>query len=201
MPKAVVYGPIGAGGMGFHHLFAIQALQKLQQIFKAYRHNTTLCSIFQTYFSWVQHIAGTTTSIFRDTTTIIPQLQHEQWIMTLRQYLSQAHLQLQIPDVPTITLQRSHDQAIMDMAHQDDHLSVKDISRINRCRVYLCATTLADLANARGTHLQPEKCSCSSDGRVPRCHHWPYQPRPGPLHRQTWSHWLQTLCQSHSHCL
>ena len=77
MPKAVIYGPTSAGGLGFQHLMVIQGVQKIKHILQAYRHHTPLIGIIHTTLQWAQHIAGIKESIFVDTTTPIPSLQKE----------------------------------------------------------------------------------------------------------------------------
>ena len=67
-----------------------------------------------------------------------------------------------------VTLQRTHDQAIMDLALRDQQFTESEQVQINCCRMYLRKTTIAD---------------------------WPHQPRPGPLHRKTWQQYLRKYCQ------
>ena len=72
MPKAIIYGPTTAGGLGFTPLVVIQATQKIKHILQAYRHHTELQKIFQITFQWAQKVAGISQSIFQNTGLVIP---------------------------------------------------------------------------------------------------------------------------------
>ena len=194
IPKDVIYGDITAGGMGYTHLFVLQAQQKMNQILLAYRHNTTLKTMFQTTFQWAQQLAGTTTGIFETPDIELPQLSQELWIITLRQYLQQAHLTLHLPNLQGIAVQRTLDQSLMDIALNDVNIARLNIQRINRCRIYLRVSTISDITNARGNEVNPGIFYCLSISRRNSNHLWPYQIRPGPKHRQAWRKFLQTLC-------
>jgi len=71
----------------------------------------------------------------------------------------------------------------MDLAINLTHLQPMDIERINRCHIYLRAETMADITNARGTHILANAYFCDPAGRVTRQDKWPYQPRTGIQHR------------------
>jgi hypothetical protein len=54
----------------------------------------------------------------------------------------------EIENIWTPKLQRIHDKCIMDVLRE-----CHDTARINRVRIYLQATTIADVKNAEGTHI------------------------------------------------
>jgi hypothetical protein len=68
--------------------------------------------------------------------------------------------------------------------------------RINRCRIYLQATTTSDIANADGTHITDFAWGMpDNDGKEklnPRKskQEWPRQTRPGP---KSWTAWRNAL--------
>ena len=70
--------------------------------------------------------------------------------------------------------------------------------KINRCRIYLRATTLADLVNAQGTHILSDAYLCHPHGQLPTTTLWPYQTRPGIKHRLVWQMYLDKWCDPHS---
>jgi hypothetical protein len=69
--------------------------------------------------------------------------------------------------------------------------------RINRVRIFLQATTIADIANAEGTHITEYafggRNSRTAENPRQTTHEWPRQPRPGP---KAWKAWREAL-QSH----
>jgi hypothetical protein len=67
--------------------------------------------------------------------------------------------------------------------------SIEHGQKINRCRVYLQATTIAGIANAEGTGITD--FAWGSDKNPENNHHtlkhkWPRQPQPGP---KAWTAW------------
>ena len=148
MPKAVVYGPTKAGGLGLHHLLVLQASQKIKHILQAYRYKTPLYQIMHTTFQWAQRVTGISTSIFEDTSTELPMLQNKLWISTLRHFLHQAHIKLHLPTISTPILQRKYDSNIMDYVLHHPRIPKHDIPYLNRCRLYLRVETIAGITNA-----------------------------------------------------
>ena len=65
---------------------------------------------------------------------------------------------------------------------------------LNRCRIYLKATTLSDLVNASGTHILSSSYFCMEEGILPTTDLWPHQPRPGDIHRILWQEFLDEWC-------
>ena len=126
MPKQVIYGPTSAGGMGYTHLFPLQAQQKIKLIFQAYRNNTPLKYILHTTFQWAQHITGLSTSIFHNNYPDLPLLSSEKWLTTLCQYLYQSNMKLHIPELQMVTPKRQHDAALMDLVMSDNTIALRD---------------------------------------------------------------------------
>jgi len=133
-------------------------------------------------------------SIFQDPSVAIPSLDSELWIMTLRQFLQQLRLQLILPQFITPKANRTNDQVLMDIILHSNQYMHTDKLHLNRCRLYLKAETISDLTNAAGTHLRSSSYFCMEEGVCNAIEKWPYQVRPGPLHRKCWQQFLDTLC-------
>ena len=63
--------------------------------------------------------------------------------------------------------------------------------KINRCWIYLQATTLADISNPEGTHINTFAWggnATTTQETNPRelTHNWPRQPKPGPKTLYAW---------------
>ena len=82
----------------------------------------------------------------------------------------------------------------MERALQGNTFTNTDILQINRCRLYLRVSTLADITNARGTSILSSMYFCMEEGQVSHTHFWPFQPRPGPRHRAKWQRFLDLFC-------
>ena len=67
--------------------------------------------------------------------------------------------------------------------------------RINRCRIFLQATTVSDITSADGTRITeyawtPEQKQSITNPRRSK-HDWPRQPRPGPKSWKAWKGAIQ----------
>ena len=141
-------------------------------------------------------MAGISTSILQDTTVNIPSLHQERWLQTLRHHLKQSRLTLYIPDHRVPTSKRHHDQVLMDVVLKHSTYTIMEKIYLNRCRIYLKAETLSDLVNAAGTHILSDSYFCMEKGICPTQDLWPYQPRPGPKHREKWQQFLDEWCHT-----
>jgi hypothetical protein len=93
---------------------------------------------------WVQIIAGIKKPVLQDTQP----LQHieGEWFKSIREFLHKTNSTAEIDNIWTPKL---HDKCIMDVL-QECH----DTAQINRVRIYLQASTIADITNAEGTHIR-----------------------------------------------
>jgi hypothetical protein len=194
---AVVFGPRSLGGVGLRHLFAEQGTQKVQAILQHLRVQQPLGKLLITQLRWAQRIAGVSKSILVETKQPLPQLAGEHWVTTLREFLQESNLGIEITMLQGITAIREGDKAIMDMTYDRKGkliFSTADVKRINRCRMYLRAETLADISNAEGTSIRQDCWELEETGRNHTDELWPRQPRPGPEHRRTWKRFLRETC-------
>ena len=132
---------------------------------------------------WVQLIAGIAKPIFEDT-KILHHMEGK-WFVSIREFLRSTKCQIKAVKGWLPQLERENDQCIMDVLKGE----TKDkADKINRCRIYLQATTLADISNPEGTHINTFAWggnATTTQNKNPResKHDWPRQPRPGP---KTW---------------
>ena len=98
---------------------------------------------------WVQLIAGTTRPIFEDTKQLL-HLEGE-WFISIREFLHSVNATIKIDGVWTPQLEREYDRCLMDIFAND--ITTTELVRINRCRIYLQATTIADITDAEGTKI------------------------------------------------
>jgi hypothetical protein len=102
-----------------------------------------------------------------------------EWFKSVREFLYKTISDVKITDTWTPTTQRMHDKCIMDALRD-----CNDTIRINRVRIYLQASTIADITNAEGTHIMEYsfggRNSRTTENPRKSTHQWPRQPRPGP---------------------
>ena len=82
--------------------------------------------------------------IFEDTKRLL-HLEGE-WFISIREFLHSITATIKIDGVWTPQLEREHDRCLMDIFAND--ITTTELVRTNRCRIYLQATTIADITDA-----------------------------------------------------
>ena len=152
--RLIIYGPTSLGGCSFRHLATEQGLGQIQTCLKFSRTDSQPGRMLRIALAWVQLAAGTSVSLLTDVKTPLPHCESK-WFLSLRTYLNKidGHLELGFPTVPPP--QRVKDQYIMDIVLSSKKFKPEAIQLVNYCRLYLQAVTIADIAEANGTHLDP----------------------------------------------
>jgi hypothetical protein len=201
-PRAVVFAPVEVGGLGCKHLFAEQGALKIQLLMQQIRAGSAAGKAAVIWAQWVQRVAGVSWSVFEDVKTRLPQLKDEEYLVTLRRFLRLSDLGMQLPSLVLVQPKRIGDKAIMDIAleYSKDEISDTLVERINRCREWLRAETIADIASADGKTLCQAATMCLEGARVQSSELWPKQPHIGAVHKRAWQWFLKKLCKDGSKC-
>jgi hypothetical protein len=72
-----------------------------------------------------------------------------------------------------------------------NNFSPSQLEKINRCRLYMQATTLADITNGYGTRLSTNAKVCRRDPSRTSMYNFPIQPRPGKETIRLWKRALK----------
>ena len=113
------------------------------------------------------------------------------WLPRLREYLADIGGSIRLDNPQILPLLRTNDRAIMDVAIQvtqdEDHLR-----RINHCRLYINAFSIADITNVNGDRL--DERYFEGDERIPLIASQVtiYQGKPDPT---SWYRWDEFLCR------
>jgi hypothetical protein len=195
MPREVVYGPKYLGGIGLLDMFVEQGAAKVQYVLSQIRLQTPLGKVLLGQLKWAQITTGTSNPILEFPWERLPHLAGEAWITTLREYLVESSLAIRLTELA----KRQGDKALMSCLGTDlESATNEDIRKMNQCRLYLRAETIADLCNAAGTHITKEAWECEAGARIHPTMSWPNQVRPGPKHRKAWKDMLSRLCKDQS---
>ena len=193
IPNEVKFGPKNLGGMGMRSLFAEQGTEKCLSILRYSRCDRPVSKTIMIYLYWCQLIAGTSWSILENTNVKLPQLNEEKWMTSVREFLDKSQLKIHIPQLITDKLQCERDKYIIDCAISLGFQNI-ELERINRCRLFLRATTISDIADATGTRINNEVVECSYDAQIVDKGKWPVQTQPGKVHRDTWKKFISAIC-------
>ena len=121
-----------------------------------WRLHSTAGKLLRIAMSWFQQQTGVSYPILEKPKSILPHLESK-WIASLRAFLAETgmHLVIDEPSIPK--LQRSNDYHIMDAVLEADQFTKAEIRRLNYCRMYLQASTLADITEVNGKSLDLSK--------------------------------------------
>lgn len=197
LPSEVTYGPIKLGGVGFRDLFTLQGTEKCMFLIRMLRIDRPATRIFRIYIQWCQRYAGMSNPILEDVQTILPQLMNEKWISTLRTFLQISQIELHISSLRNYCIQCSNDRHIMDIVC-NSNLPKSTVIKINRCRLFLRATTISDISNNEGTQITLEASKCDISAQIINIGEWPVQIKPGPVHLREWKKLIDMICHTDS---
>jgi hypothetical protein len=150
--KEILYGPIELGGAGFHHLYQKQSHQQVMYFLRHWRLKSEVGRMLRCAMAWAQVNVGVSYPILEHSFPSLPHFESK-WIASIRQYLASicAGIQVEEPGVPH--LQRQGDSFIMDHVLESGLFTKAEIRRLNYCRLYLQAITIADIASPDGENL------------------------------------------------
>ena len=146
------------GGAGFHHLYQKQSHQQIEYFMRHWRKSSEVGQMLECTLAWAQLNVGVSFPILEYTSLDLPHLESK-WIASIRVYLASIRAGLQLDRSGLPALQRQGDSFIMDYELDSKKLKIR---RINYCRLYLQAITIADLASPDGEVLD----NCKLNGTM-----------------------------------
>ena len=156
MKLEIRHAPQAYGGAGFSPLYVEQGTAQIKMALKHLRtpHGQP-GKMLQIALSWAQAYAGISTFLWTSPNRPTPEFPSP-WIASVRHFLNKINGSIQIDPNNDIVPKklRERDEFIMDLAIQQQY-SPETIERINACRRYLQAITLADITNSTGARLLP----------------------------------------------
>ena len=154
--SAVLYGPATMGGAAFRRAYIEQGIGQLQLFIRHWRNKASQVGrLSRVAVHWIQYHCGTSRPFLQDVTTKLPH-SPSRWHFSMRSFLQHMGWSLELEDSGVPTLQRQHDEHIMDIVLRSGKYTTGTIKTINQCRLYLQAATLADIANPAGTWLDKD---------------------------------------------
>jgi hypothetical protein len=202
-PRAVVYAPKHCGGLGLKHLAVEQGVAHVTSIMAQIRANTQLGQMFMVLIEAFQVSSGLITPVLEDTRPI--RYLDSPWINTLRDFLHMTSASILIPQLPQLYPLREHDRSIMDIALRHN-FSTATLDDINRCRMFLQVTTIAEITNSEGNAILSEAFHGSTDENnnpllwkhSKTLITWPRQPQPDAPTWKKWQKCLRTILQKNT---
>ena len=185
---AVVYGPLLYGGMAWSNIQVITTYEKLKMVIGSIRLQDTVGQMIEIQLTWLQLFSGLSTPMFRMKHEIpyLPQ----GWLVTLHRQLVQEGIGVAVSNSWVPTKQRKEDRVIMDLVWHT--LPRWMWAAINRCRLFLQATTIADITTLDGRYIPVNARKVKDPIRIQKFR-FPNQVRPSKQERSYWKFFVDTI--------
>ncbi len=191
--RAVQFGPQPMGAIEMYHLYDTQGFGQVTLVLKSWRSPHTIQSrVLKIALQWAQYTSGIGVPILEAPHIKLPHLESK-WLQSLRVYLVKVQGKLRVANPGIPTLQRVHDQYLMDMVLANPKWKPSQIKRINWCRLYLNVTTLSDITTAQGNEIDPAIYNGTLESVQAQCT-WQCVNQKKP-NNATWKVWRQ-FCRS-----
>ncbi len=174
-PRAVTFGPVEYGGLGFPDLYVEQGISQIRMVMEHLYHKTEPGKLIQICVQTVQAEAGSAIRLFQDPTVEISYLT-PCWLTNMRTFMGHHQLSLQFQDNWNFVLSRERDAYLMDLFRCSGLFNKLDLRPLNAVGLFLQVATVADVATADGCYIKEEFYigqQCKS--RMSRWS-WPRQP-------------------------
>lgn len=202
-PRAILFGPKSRGGLGLAHPKDVQLAKQIQAIRKNVRLDNDVGKAIRINLAWTQIMTGLTTPIFEKPSSNMKHVRSN-WIQNVCEGMYEAGLSISIDDAYTPRLQRENDKSIIDCAielnqelRQRNKTYLVSIKAVNRCRLYMKVTTLADIVCANGIAIREKayRLVYDEDWSTPT-REYPKQERLKSTDKTHWHRLLKSLCRN-----
>ena len=190
MPRAVVFGPSKYGGMDWENPATICLYEKIKFLLGSIRLQDVVGQLLLIQLSWMQLYAGISIPIleYNKSLDYLP----PGWIKNLHEYLVDSTVQIELFGGWVPARQREHDAIIMDYVLH--HTPSWMWSAINRCRLFLKVTTLADLTTIDGRQI-PSKIRKVKKAIRKSNLSFPLQLRPPAADISYWKYFIDLISE------
>ena len=145
---------------------------------------------------WAQVTAGVGFYLLGEPDRFLPHAVGK-WFLSLRDFLADSELTLEVANTYKVTKRRDHDRILMDDALAGWYTD-SDIQAINRCRLYLQVECLSDICTADGLKLDPGLQLKPPTVTSTSTMQWPRQALPGRISWAAWRRFIQTYTRTRS---
>jgi len=192
-PRAALFAPKQVGGLQIPSLTTSASSQRITRLITNMANGTTTSRLLQITLQWQQLLSGITTA-FLTSTRRLAYLEPTWWTQ-MRGHLTAQNTKIIFPHVTLPQPARQHDQAIMEIAEdQQPKPQPSHLRAINRVRLYYQIVMLSDITTHDGSKIYKDYYDASRPDHHRKSNmNWPIQPKPGPLHFTYWKAFLHKL--------
>lgn len=191
IPTAIRHGPKALGGLDIYDLRTEIGIEQLKFLRDALYSNSAAGKMIMINLHMMQQEAGVDFPLLEHPSEPVPYITTT-WLTSVRDFLADHNIKITITDQPGLTLQSTNDEFIMQRQYLSRYTTEQQRD-INLVRLYLQATTLADLTDLS----RPEAISrYSLDGmRKPDATYgnkWPRQEAPSRTQKRLWQRYIKS---------
>ena len=190
-PRAVVFGPQIYGGLSWNNIEVVLIFEKLKMLIGSIRLQDTVGRMLELQLTWIQLFVGTSVP-FLEANRPFPYLP-DGWLHNLQNYLLMNEITVEIYNTWVPRKQRSDDRVLMDIVMK--HIPSGAWKGINNCRLFLQATTVADITTLDGRYVPSMVRKVQAPLRTQTLI-FPFQKRPSKTDRAHWNLFLDVISQN-----
>ncbi len=190
-PRVLVHAPTKYQGLGVPHLYSDQGIAHIFQcLHHAHQESNITGQLFRASFEQLGLELGLPDSPFSHAFKSFGHLATTSWVKSLWQFLSDQSISLLGP-VPTLPKRRENDSYLIQTFYEVGFRGAS-LQALNRCRIYLRATTLSDIVTGSGSSITHGAWTGqrSTINQSSSMYAWPVQHRPAA---RDWSTWQRAL--------
>jgi hypothetical protein len=188
MPRAVVYAPLKFQGMAVPNLYIETGIQHIAILLRETSGNSPTGKLLRMSIEATKVEIGVGGSLFTQSFDRFGPLATECWVKHTWKFLAEHGMTIE-DRVGELKLRRQGDIFLTEVFLQQG-LKGAVLKRMNACRLYLRADTLADITTADGRYISSWALEGKSEANPITYHEWPNQGDPG---RHAWTQWRQML--------
>jgi len=189
LPHSVVDGPLGSHGIGRRRLYHSWAYQHVAVLLKHGQRQSVTGKLLRNSIERHQLEAGTQDPVLSSSFADYGQYATRTWVKSTWRFLSTYDVRVDLHHT-TPKPRREHDESIMSSFVRAG-VSQPLLRRANRCRLFLQALTVADIATGDGRAIRRDAWGGVPDHHLNlRRFNWAPQGRPGA---QDWRAWREAL--------
>ena len=196
IPKVITHAHEAYGGIGMTDLYTYQGIQHLKALIGEGGSTTATGKLLHILLHGHVLEIGTRHKLLEQKYEDVKGLLTTSWLKHTLEFITKNKIQIQHTQ-DHLQLWREGDSCIMDdiFSHRGTNISTDDITRANRCRMYLKAVTKSDISNGRGTAILESARLVYKDWESisEQAYKWPHQPRPGRKDREAWQRVLYAV--------
>ena len=182
--RKILYGSPSILGLGFPSLYTTSGIRKLIMLVNHGHKKTLTGGLIRATFEQLQLEIGLPGNIFQWKHNDWKEITTMTWISSIWKFATEMGIHVQ-PSTIVLKPRRVHDTFIMAFFGAAG-ISGKELRPLQRCRLFLQATTLTDLANAEGTRITTESLDGIKRQVEPAYYSWPIQRNPSKSDWQAW---------------